>query len=181
MLKIRFSKDTDTAQIFDVHQEAFGEEQGQEIVELIRAILADDTAKPILSLVAEAEGEIVGHVLFTAIHIEGAEQQRVQAQILAPLAVLPSYQNKGIGGALIREGLRRLSDSGVGLVFVLGHIEYYPRLGFEPAARHGLIAPYPISAEHQDGWMVQELKPGLLGRVTGKISCSRTLDNPEHW
>ncbi len=179
-LLIRYSKDQDVTAICDVHREAFGREQGQEIVGLVGGLLADVTAQPILSLVAEVEGRIVGHVLFTAVRIQG-ESQHVLAQILAPVAVLPSHQSRGVGGALIREGLKQLSAASVGLVFVLGHPEYYPRFGFQAAGKYDLSAPYPIPVEHQDAWMVQELSPELLGTVRGTISCARTLDSPEHW
>jgi predicted N-acetyltransferase YhbS len=180
MTTIRQSRDSDVAAIGDVHREAFDPEQGREIVDLMNGLLADETARPILSLVAEVEGRIVGHVLFSAVRIPGA-YQHVRAQILAPLAVLPSFQGLGVGGALIREGLGQLSATGVGLVFVLGHPAYYPRFGFQAAGRLGLTAPYPIPREHQEAWMVQELKPGQLGVVRGEVSCARTLDSPEHW
>lgn len=180
MTKIRPSIDSDLAAICDVHRRAFGQEEGQEIVDLVCGLLADETAQPILSLVAETEQGVVGHVLFTRVTVEGADVQ-VQAGILAPLAVLPENQNSGVGGALTREGLRQLSSSGVGLVFVLGHPEYYPRFGFEPASGLGLMPPYPVPAEHQEAWMVQELRTGLLGRVQGRVSCARTLDSPEYW
>jgi predicted N-acetyltransferase YhbS len=126
------------------------------------------------------EGRIAGHILFTTVRVPGV-YQHVRAQILAPLAVLPSRQGRGVGGALIREGLGQLSAADVGLVFVLGHPAYYPRFGFQAAGRLGLTAPYPIPQEHHDAWMVQELVPDLLGVVRGEVSCARTLDSPEHW
>ena len=101
--------------------------------------------------------------------------------ILAPLAVIPDKQSRGVGGRLIREGLRLLSESGVELVFVLGHPEYYPRHGFKPAGALGFEAPYSIPDEHADAWMVQELCPGVIGRVSGKVMCADVLNQPEHW
>ena len=94
---------------------------------------------------------------------------------------MPDYQKKGIGGKLIDRGLQLLTSSGVDLVFVLGHSEYYPRHGFEPAGSLGLEAPYPIPEEHKDAWMVQALRPGLLGSLHGKVVCADALDKPEHW
>ncbi|MEM9419240.1 MAG: N-acetyltransferase [Planctomycetota bacterium] len=140
--------------IAQTHQQAFGPEKGAEIVALVSALASDETAKPILSLVAQRHNEPVGHILFSKVTIPG---HSVEGRILAPLAVLPEHQGQGIGGALIHEGLAKLTRDGVGLVFVLGHTTYYPRFGFKPAAPHGLMAPYPLPPEHQDGWMAQAL------------------------
>lgn len=180
MVSIRRAKDPDLTSICAVHQVAFGREQGQEIADLVCGLLEDETAKPWLSLVAEVGEEVVGHVLFTAIKVQGAGHT-TNAQILAPLAVLPSHQRTGIGGKLIREGLKRLAALGVELVFVLGHPGYYTKFGFRPAGVLGFEAPYPIPEEHQEAWMVQELAAGVIGRVRGKIQCAEVLDQPQHW
>jgi putative acetyltransferase len=66
-------------------------------------------------------------------------------------------------------------------VFVLGHPEYYPRFGFRPAGALGMDAPYPIPERHADAWMVQALRPGLLGQVRGTVRCADTLNDPRHW
>ena len=159
---------------------AFGQEEGKEIAELVSDLLEDRTARPLLSLVAEEGGRIVGHVLFTRVSLE-PEDRHFSARILAPLAVEEGSQAKGIGGRLIREGLRRLADSGVDLVFVLGHPEYYPVYGFRPARALGFEAPYPILPENDAAWMVQELRSGVIGSVQGKIRCAEALDQPQHW
>ena len=67
------------------------------------------------------------------------------------------------------------------LVFVLGHSGYYPRFGFMPVVRLGLEAPFPIPDEDSDAWMVLGLRPGLLGRVEGRVACADALSRPEHW
>ena len=74
-----------------------------------------------------------------------------------------------------------MSESGVELVFVLGHPEYYPRHGFTPAGALGFEAPYPIPDEHAEAWMVQELRPGVIGSVCGRVICADMLNKPEHW
>ena len=93
----------------------------------------------------------------------------------------PDSPGQGVGGHLIEEGLRRLSASGVDLVFVLGHPDYYPRHGFRPAGALGFKAPYPIPDKNADAWMVQELRPGLIGTVRGTVVCADALDKPEYW
>jgi predicted N-acetyltransferase YhbS len=159
---------------------AFGQRQGQEIVELVNDLLEDETAKPLLSLVAEKDGKLVGHILFTTARLQ-PENQEASIRILAPLAVSSDVQGEGIGGVLIREGLKQLAESGVDLVFVLGHPRYYPRFGFQTAGILGFEAPYTIPSEHADAWMVQELKTGRLAKNEGKIQCSEVLNQPQYW
>lgn len=159
---------------------AFGQRQGQEIVELVNDLLEDETAKPLLSLVAEKDGKLVGHILFTTARLQ-PENQETTIRILAPLAVSSDVQGEGIGGVLIREGLKQLAESGVDLVFVLGHPRYYPRFGFQTAGILGFEAPYTIPSEHADAWMVQELKTGRLANNEGGIQCSEVLNQPQYW
>ena len=160
--------------------DAFGRREGPEIVELVNGLLVDETAKPLLSLVAEKDGALAGHILFTAARLQ-PEIQELSIRILAPLAVASHFQGEGIGSALIREGLKQLTESGVDLVFVLGHPGYYPGLGFQTAGILGFEAPYTIPSEHADAWMVQELKAGKLANNEGKIRCSEVLSQPRYW
>lgn len=177
---IRESTESDKAAIGSVHRTAFGEAKGPEIADLVKGLLEDTTAVPLLSLVAVEGNKIVGHVLYTKVEVTEAAEQ-VAARILAPLAVLPEVQSRDVGGQLIQVGIRLLRQAGVELVFVLGHPGYYPRFGFTAAGELGFVAPYPIPAEHAGAWMVQELRPGVVGRVAGKIQCADVLNQPEHW
>lgn len=158
-----------------VERLAFGSE---EEAGLVRDLLNDPSARPLLSLLAREHGRAVGHVLFTAATIEDAAAE-VTTSILAPLAVIPDRQRAGIGGQLIEHGVERLADRGVGLVFVLGHPSYYPRHGFEPATPRGLLAPYPVDPE--EAWMVRALRSGLLERTKGRVICAVAMDRPEYW
>ena len=177
-MKIRKTDESDLSNVLYVETEAFGYEKE---ANLVKALLGDSSAMPILSLLAfNDQEEPVGHILFTKVRITGVED--TAAAILAPLAIIPDEQAKGIGGELIKEGLRLLSESGVDLVFVLGHPDYYPRHGFKPdAGALGFEAPYPIPTEHSDAWMVQELNTGVIGTLKGKVICADELNNPEHW
>ena len=180
ILKIRQATEFDRTAIDAIHMSAFGQSQGQEIAELVNSLLDDETAKPLLSLVAKTNGKLVGHILFTAVQIQ-PEAQETTARILAPLAISSAFQGQGIGGALIREGLKNLAESGVDLVFVLGHPGYYPKFGFQAAGQFGFEAPYPIPSEHADAWMVCELKAGEIDKKGGKVQCSEVLNQPQHW
>ena len=174
------SKESERDEVLSIHRIAFGEEKGLVIAKLVDDLLDDETAMPVLSLVAVDDAKIIGSILYTKVQITEAEMP-IEAQILAPLAVHPDEQNKGIGERLINEGLSQLKASGTELVFVLGHPGYYPRCGFVPAGKLGFEAPYPIPEEHAGAWMVQELNGAIIGRTTGKVECSKVLNAPQHW
>lgn len=179
-MEIRKSTKKDREQIETIHIKAFGEGKGPEIAELVNGLFDDPTAIPLLSLVAEEQGELIGHVLFSKAVLTRTVTP-ASVQLLAPLAVLPEAQGKGVGIKLIKAGLSELRGSGVELVFVLGHPGYYPRCGFTAAGVLGFEAPYPIPDEHAGAWMVQELEEGVIGRLTGKIQCSEVLNQQQHW
>ena len=179
-LQVRRAFDSDTQAIMDVVIAAFGDEQGQEIANLVTELLADPGAQPLVSLVATADGRVVGHILFTNVQLNHSPRV-VPSAILAPLSVHPDCQNQGIGGRLIQEGLKQLKASGVELVFVLGHPAYYPKYGFSEAGSEGFETPYPIPPENSGAWMVQELHPGVIGHVSGQVLCADALNDPRHW
>lgn len=179
-MKIRIATSQDRDAILAVHMNAFGEGEGPVIAKLVDEMLNDLSGEPIFSLVAETDDGLVGHVLFTCVRIE-PEESRVNARILAPLAVVQDRQRQGIGGRLIQAGLRQLADSGVDLVFVLGYPDYYSRFGFRPAGTQGLQAAYPIAAQNAGAWMVTELTSGTIENCGGTVRCSKALDNPKYW
>lgn len=178
--RVRRASTTDATAVSAVVLVAFGGKPGREINELVSALVVDATAKPVISLVAEAGGVVVGHILFTRAGLEGASPG-VSAAILAPLSVHPAHQGHGVGGRLIREGLTEARTAGFELVFVLGHPGYYPKHGFVVAGLNGFEAPYPIPTEHAAAWMVQELRPGIIGTVRGRVVGAASLMDPRHW
>jgi len=179
-LKIRSSQEFDRLEIEKIHKTAFGKIKGPVIAELVNGLFHDQTAEPLLSLVAVKNKNIVGHVLFTKVNIAHSPIL-VSARILAPLAVLPEDQSTGVGGLLIKEGRGRLKKDGVNLVFVLGHPDYYPRSGFIPAGKLDFEAPYQIPKEHAGAWMVIELSSGIIGKAKRTVECSDVLNQPQHW
>jgi putative acetyltransferase len=154
---IRAEEPRDSLAINEVVRQAFGREDEVELVSALRA-----GGFNLLSLVAEHDGRIVGHLLFTRLFIVG-EPQKWNAVALAPLAVLPELQVRGIGSALMREGLRQLADRGETMVVVLGHEHYYPRFGFSSELARPLLAPFSGPS-----WMALELQPGALTNVSGQ-------------
>lgn len=184
-MKIRVSNKNEQAEIEEIHKAAFskteGSEKAQGIANLVHDLFDDETAGPLLSLVAIENKKLIGHILFTKVTITDCPVG-VDARILAPLAVLPECQSTGVGGRLIKEGLYQLKQSGIDLVFVSGHIDYYPRSGFiNDAQSLGFKAPYHIPEEFAGAWMVVELSSGIIGRAGGTVKCSDVLNQPQHW
>ena len=173
---IRETTEADLIDILYVEKSAFIRDAE---VELTRDLLVDPTAEPRLSLLAIVEDKPAGHILFTNGHLTNHPQ--VKVSFLAPLAVVPKYQKRGIGGALIKKGIEKLSELNIDLVFVLGWPNYYPRFGFTPAGKLGFEAFCPIPEKDIDAWMVKELRPNLIGSVSGKLIPCEALSKPEHW
>jgi putative acetyltransferase len=142
-----------------VLEEAFASPVEAGIVDALRAACPDR-----LSLVAERDGGIVGHILYTPGEID-AEDGVLRGFGLAPVAVRTAWQRRGIGSALIDEGTRRLRAAGVPYVIVLGHPEYYPRFGFEPASRHGVRCQWPGVPD--DAFMLLVLDEAVAPRLGG--------------
>ncbi len=164
---VRRERGEDAPAIADVHRRAFGEENVAQLVELIRA---SDRFVPELSLVAEDGGDVVGHVLLSHVTFEplgasGPEPHaRREVLTLSPVGVLPEYQRRGVGAALIAEALERARRLGEELVVLEGIPAYYPRFGFVRASTLGIDPPRPVPDE---AWMALPLVPGRewRGRV----------------
>jgi putative acetyltransferase len=133
---IRNEKAGDEVQIREVNLRAFGQGTEADIVDQLRL-----TCPERISLIAEVENKIVGHLLFTPAKIE-TEHGVITGSGLAPMAVLPEYQNKGIGSQLVSAGLQILKSVDVPFVLVLGHPEYYRRFGFEKASKYKIFSEY---------------------------------------
>jgi len=123
-----------------------------------------------VSLVAVEAGEIVGHILFSALSVT-MDGGSVRAAALAPMAVAPGRQRQGIGSALVRAGLDAVTAHRFEAVFVLGHPAYYPRFGFSAAAARKLASPYA-----GDAFMALELIPGALRGTAGSVTYPDAFD-----
>lgn len=174
-VQIRESTENDKVRIRHIHQQAFGDPEGKTIGQLAIDLLEDKTAYPIVSLVAEEDSKIVGHILFTAIKIGAASA--TGGYILAPLAVATGCQGAGVGTGLITHGLQMLKQRGADFVLVLGDPNYYSRSGFKTG--HNLKPPYAL--DYPQAWMARELKTGVLEKIKGKVQCAASLNSPEHW
>jgi len=141
MYIVRREQPQDVPKIREVNKRAFGQEQEASVVDKLR-----ENCNSILSLVALAGNEVVGHILFSPTVIEG-KNGRLVGSGLAPLAVLPEYQRRGIGSELVQTGVARIREGGCPYIIVLGHPEYYARFGFEPASRFGISSEWHVPDE----------------------------------
>ena len=166
-LKIRKEEVRDFIDVSNVIEEAFRDAEHTDHNEhnLVRKLRTSSAFNPELSIVALDGEKIIGHILFTEIKI-GEDTSLA----LAPLAVLPEYQGKGIGRVLIEEGHKKAKEEGYKSVIVLGHPEYYPKFGYKPATNWGVKAPFDVPNE---SFMAIELvKEGLVG-VSGIVEYAK--------
>jgi len=166
-MTIRDEKNEDIAVIRKVIEEAFGQPAEADLVDALRR-----NGKATLSLIAEEDGRVVGHILFSPVTIESGEAEFAGVG-LAPLAVLPEFQNRGVGSSLTRNGLDRCREAGHPFVVVLGHPHYYPRFGFVPASRFGVRSKYETPDEH---FMAMELREGALRNQAGMARYQPEFD-----
>jgi len=160
MMTIRTESTKDDESVRRVNELAFEQPNEADLVDALRA-----NARPFISLVAVVDEQVVGHIFFSPVSIE-SENGVFTAMGLAPMAVLPEYQNQGIGSQLVREGLKACQRLGHDIVVVLGHANYYPRFGFTPASLKGLRSEYDVPDEV---FMVTELVAGALEGRRGLV------------
>ena len=137
LIDIREELPEDIAAIREVNKRAFGQNQEPNLVDALRS-----NGASLLSLVATVDGQVVGHIMYSPATIA-----EVAGAALAPMAVLPEHQRRGIGGKLIETGTRKLKDAGIPFIIVLGHPSYYPRFGFQPASTFGIKCEWDVPDE----------------------------------
>jgi putative acetyltransferase len=156
---IRLESPDDIPAIRLVNELAFGRPNEANIVDALRA-----NGKAVLSLVAEVEGSIVGHVLFSPARFEPPKAE-IHCLALGPLAVQPDYQRKGLGSLLVRESLARCEQLHVDSIVLLGNPAYYSRFGFVPAVERGISPPPGSPARVLRAFQIVELSEALLGQT----------------
>jgi putative acetyltransferase len=164
---VRAERPGDVPAIRQVNDLAFGQPGEGLLVDALR-----EAGQLTVSLVAEPAGEIVGHIAFSPVTIEGHPDASGLAG-LGPMAVRPDLQRRGIGSRLVREGLAASSAAGFRAVVLLGHPEYYPRFGFVPASRFSLRCVYDAPDE---AFMALELVPGALASLAGTVHYAPAFD-----
>ena len=160
MIIIRGERPEDIEEIRILNRLAFGQAQESELIDALRA---NDGI--LLSLVAVQKDRVVGHVLYSSVSIE-VSAERIVAAGLGPIAVLPELQRQGIGAQLVETGNEILRERGLSIVVVLGHPEYYPRFGFQPASGYGLRCEWDVP---DAAFMVLVLDDAEVKDVSGLV------------
>lgn len=140
---------------FETAEHADGNEH-----DLVSALRTGAAYIPELSLVAEIDGRLAGHIMFTKAEVGGCA-----VLALAPLSVAPEYQRRGVGTALIQEGHRVARELGYGWSIVLGSETYYPRTGYLPADTFGIQAPFDVPRENFMACKLLHSAPSLHGTI----------------
>jgi putative acetyltransferase len=166
VIAFRKEEPDDIAAIHDLNLAAFDNGPEAGLVDKLRASCED-----YLAFVAVEDGSVVGHVAFTSATIENCSATGLG---LAPMAVLPSHQRRGIGSRLVRHGLEYLRDAGCPFVIVLGHPEYYPRFGFERASIHQVRCQW--DGVPDEAFMIAVFTRGILPKAGGIAKYRKEFD-----
>lgn len=158
-LKIRKKIFQDIEAIRAINEKAFGQPQEANLVDKLRS-----NCDGLLSLVALQDEKIIGHILFSPVTIEG-HQGILKGMGLAPMAVVPEFQRQGVGSQLVETGIEILKKSNCSFIIVLGHPEYYPRFGFEPASRYGIESQWESVPDN--AFMILWLDKTIMNQVSG--------------
>ncbi len=161
-VEIRQELAHDFPAVYNIHYDAFGRKEEPRLADRLRLSQA---FIPELSLVAIVDEKIVGHIMFTQIEIIGQDKKAI-GLALAPMAVIPHMQRKGVGSLLVKHGLKKAKTLGYDSVFVLGHKHYYPRFGFTSTNKWQIKAPFNVP---EDVFMGLELAENGLSNIRGVV------------
>lgn len=174
---IREATKQDMGSVRRIHFRSFPEAEREPVAELAVNLLGEASRPATLSLVAEEVGGLVGHVAFSPVSTEG--NSAWSGYILAPLAVVPEWQKRGVGSGLVKAGLDRLTRQGVNLVFVYGDPAYYGRFLFEAETAETYAPPHAL--QYPFGWQARVLHPFRPPDSKQRISCVPSLQDPGLW
>jgi len=175
-MHIRTATNSDLDDIREVHLCAFPEGEREIVSKLAIDLLVENTTPQIISLVAETDNTLVGHVALSPVIIEN---NNLQGYILAPLAVVPDYQKQQVGSKLIERGIELLLQQGINILFVYGDPKYYGKFGFSAEDAEKFTPQYRL--QYPFGWQAKILNPFSDEDLPSNLVCVASLSDPELW
>lgn len=175
--RVRVATRSDRGVIRDIHLRAFPESENQLVAKLAESLLDEVTDPETITLVAEAGGNVVGHIVFSPVRSD--TDKHWLGYILAPLGVIPEYQKTGIGSSLINSGIEQLSAKKINVLFVYGDPGYYGRFGFSVEVATPYIPPYDI--KYPFGWQARIMDGTGHNVRPVSLSCVPSLCDPALW
>ena len=176
-MQVRKADRLDREKVRRIYLAAFPDSESESVAKLAVDLLLEDTTPETISLVAESDESLIGHIAFSPVII--GTQKNCQGYILAPLGVLQDHQKHRIGSTLVKSGMQKLSAMGVDILFVYGDPEYYGRFGFRTDTAVRFEPPYELQYPH--GWQAVALKEVDADKRRVEISCVSSLCDPELW
>jgi len=176
-MQIRQAQLKDCEKLRALYLSAFSDSEREAVAGLAVTLLAETTTPATCALVAEADGNVVGHVGFSPVVC--TKTDRLVGYILAPLAVHPDHQRRGIGTRLIESGMEQLLSLGAASVFVYGDPRYYGRFGFDARVAAQYIPPYQL--QHEFGWQAKPLTRDANCPPSAMLTCVPSLMDPKLW
>lgn len=166
-LTIRAEQPADYRQVEALTREAFWNVYQPGCVEhyLVHTMRKADAFLPALDLVAVADGNLVGHIMYAKTEIVSSARERYPVVTFGPLSVLPAWQNKGVGTRLIAESSARAAGLGLSAILILGDPAYYARFGFRPAEDYGIRN---ADGRYAAALQALELSSGALAGISGR-------------
>lgn len=173
MITIREEEIEDYEEVENVIEESFktAEFTDNDEHNLVKRLRRSNDYIKELSLIAEENNKILGHVVLTKAIIKD-KNRSVETLALAPLSVLPRYQKSGIGKSLMNKAIEKAKELGYKSIVVLGHESYYPKFGFKKASNYGIKAPFDVPDE---AYVILELTPNALNGVNGTVQYSKAF------
>ena len=176
-MKIIGADPSDSDRIREIYLKAFDEAERESVADLAIALLSEESDPRPVHLVAAIDGNLIGHVSFSPVGQKDL-QNRI-GYILAPLAVAPEWQKRGVGSALVRKGLSRFKRPEDGIILVYGDPGYYQRFGFTAELAANFLPPYPL--RYPFGWQGLRLDDCKIPDTPVSIECVAALCLPEIW
>lgn len=173
MIEIKTATNEDYKEIQRVVQRAFESEEMSDHNEhhLVIKIKDSKAYVPELSLIAKEDGKIIGHIMLSKITIKD-DEDRIESLALAPVSVIPEFQNRGIGSILTKKSIVIAEQLGFTSIIVLGHDTYYPKFGFEEAPKYNIYPPFEVPSSY---FMVKFLTENVSD-IKGIVHYSKAFE-----